>query len=136
MSKLEDGMTMVQVLEVMAGHNRGAYMAMKHILAYEQARPLTSLLDYYGIYGTDLYTLYNDKCQSLVRKLHTLLMATRMGLLSEEGLQKLAKDQNQVAHFTEEACKEFELTMRKAYELTEKTKKRTAYSPRIKKPGI
>ena len=106
---------------------------MKHILAYEQAKHVIALLDRYGIYGTDLYVLYNDKCQGLVRKLYTLLMATRMGLLSEEGLQKLTKDQNQVVHFTEETCKQFELTMRNAHELTQKTQERATHSPQIKK---
>ena len=135
MSRLEDGMNMVKVMELMAGHNRGAYIAMRHITAYEQARPMIALLDQYEIYGTDLYVLYNDKCHGLVGKLYTLLMATRLGLLSEEGLHKLAKDQNDMVHFTEETCKEFELTMRKAHELTQKTKERTTNSTQIKKLG-
>jgi len=133
MSKLRDGMSMAVVMDSMARSNRGAYIAMRHIMACEQARPIIALLDHYGIYEADLYVLYNDKCQGLVRKLHTLLMATKMGLLSATSLHNMAEDQMQVVHFTEETCKQFELTMRNAHELTQKTQERATHSPQIKK---
>lgn len=131
MSKLKNGMTMTEVFEAMAGHNPGAYRAMQHIHASESGRQIITLLDYYGIYGADLYTLYSYKCNGLVGKLHTLLMATHMNLMRKETLIELAKDQMDMKHFTEESCNEFELTMRKAHEQTQKAQKRTQNSKKF-----
>lgn len=129
MNRLKNGMALATVFATMAGHNRGALIAMKHIHASDSGRQIISLLDHYGVYGTDLYVLYNDKCHGLVRKLHTLLMATHTGLMARQDLMDLAKDQMGRIHFTEELCTTFETTMRKVHEQTQKAKKRAQNNP-------
>lgn len=51
------------------------------------------LLDEIGIYGTDIYILYRDKCQSDLKRLLLLLRATRQGVYSASKLKELAGDQ-------------------------------------------
>lgn len=123
--RLSTGMKLSMVMRTMSGANRGAYVAMQHILAADAGRGMIQLLDRYGIYGTDLYTLYNDKCQGLVLKLNTLLMATNMKLMSVERLKELSKDQMDKIHFTEEVCLQFETAMRKAHEQTQAQERST-----------
>ena len=56
------------------------------------------LLDRYGIYGTDIYMLFNDKCGGDLRKLLLLIRATQLGKYPESKLKELAGDQfNQVS---------------------------------------
>ena len=124
MSKLKNGMSLTDVYVTMAGRNRGAMLAVKHILATDSGRQIIGLLDLYGIYGTDLHILYSEKCHGLVRKLHTLLMATRVSLITVEDLLLMAKDQMDQIHFTEETCRNFETALRKAHEQTQEQKKR------------
>ncbi len=56
------------------------------------------LLDRYGIYDTDIYILYNDKCGGDIRKLLLLIRAVELGKYPESKLRELAGDQfNQVS---------------------------------------
>ncbi len=56
------------------------------------------LLDELGIYGTDIYILYRDKCGSDIRQLLLLLRAAQLGKYPKSKLRELASDQfNQVS---------------------------------------
>lgn len=56
------------------------------------------LLDEYGIYGTGIYILYQDKCHGDLRRLLLLLRAAQLGKYPRSKLKELASDQfNQVA---------------------------------------
>lgn len=60
--------------------------------AFGELGPLLSL-DSHGIYGTDIYILYNDKCGSDARKMLMLLRSVQLGFLPESKLQEMAGDQ-------------------------------------------
>lgn len=51
------------------------------------------LLDTWEIYGSDIYVLFNDKCDRDVRRMLLLMRATQLGLFSESRLRELASDQ-------------------------------------------
>jgi hypothetical protein len=51
------------------------------------------LLDSYEIYGTDIYILFNDKCDRSIRKMCLLLRAVQLGFYPKAKLQFMAKDQ-------------------------------------------
>ncbi len=50
-------------------------------------------LDTYGIYGSNIYILWNDQCDRNTHKLIMLLRATQMGIFSDVKLRALAGDQ-------------------------------------------
>lgn len=54
--------------------------------------PLLSL-DTLGIYGTDIYILWNDKCKRDLRRFVLLLRASQLGLLPSAKVQEMAADQ-------------------------------------------
>ena len=54
---------------------------------------LVLLLDTWGIYGPDIYVLFNDKCGRDYRKMVLLLRATQLGILPHHMLKELAADQ-------------------------------------------
>ena len=59
-------------------------------------------LDTFEIYGTDIYILYNDKCQKDARKTIMLLRAVQLGLLPVAKLKEMARDQMRKINRTEE----------------------------------
>ena len=59
-------------------------------------------LDTFEIYGTDIYILYNDKCQKDARKTIMLLRAVQLGLLPVAKLKEMARDQMRKINLTEE----------------------------------
>lgn len=66
--------------------------------------PLAPLiaLDIHGIYGSDIYILFNDKCDRDARKTILLLRAVQLGIMPERKLQKLAADQTRSVNITED----------------------------------
>jgi len=50
-------------------------------------------LDTLGIYGTDIYVLWNDQCRRDNRKMVMLLRANQLGFVPAERIKKLAGDQ-------------------------------------------
>ena len=51
------------------------------------------LLDTFGIYGSDIYILFNDKCNSEPDTMWALLKATQMGIIKQSKLKEMAADQ-------------------------------------------
>lgn len=71
------------------------------------------LLDTYGIYGTDIYVLYNDICERNLPKMVAVICATQMGIFS--------------SHILKDACSRQDYSGRKLIpvdELCEKIKER------------
>jgi len=60
------------------------------------------MFDEYEIYGTDIYILWNDKCQKDCRKVNLLIRATQLGFLPESRIQELAEDQTSSINVTPE----------------------------------
>ena len=74
----------------MSDGNSGALTVLMKLLAPNKIDPDTALpgigeilqLDSYGIYGTDIYVLWNDICRGDLVKMLTILRATQLGLFS------------------------------------------------------
>lgn len=98
--KLDDGMQ--EIVMKLGENNPGAMRALMSLMveaadidpdnAFGAFGPLLTL-DQLGIYGTDIYILYNDKCGCDVRRLILLLRATQYGVLPPSKLLSLSKDQ-------------------------------------------
>jgi len=59
-------------------------------------------LDEMGLYGTDIYILYNDKCNKDVRKMIMLFRAVQLGYLPQEKIIEMGKDQSRTITLTED----------------------------------
>jgi hypothetical protein len=90
------------VLVKMAEGNPGALSAMIDILQKHDAiDPQAAMggigailmLDTWGIYGSSIYVLWNDKCDRDTRKMLLLMRATQLGLFPQSRLQQMAADQ-------------------------------------------
>lgn len=101
MSRIRLGDNGIDVIVKMADGNPGAIQALMAIIA--QSEEIDSQdtsggigavlsLDMHQIYGTDIYILYNEKCQKDVRKLLVLLRACQLGIMPESKLHSLAGD--------------------------------------------
>lgn len=94
--------TVVETLVKMADGNPGALTAMMEIIRdHEDIDPqafmggigAVMLLDTWEIYGSEIYILWNDKCQRNVRKMLMIMRATRMGLFDRDKLRAMASDE-------------------------------------------
>ena len=112
---LED--TMQDVIIKMSDGNPGAITTMVDVLEqYEAIDPQSAfggfgaLMDFdtHGIYGSDIYVLYNDKCNRNVRDLVVLLRAVQLGMFPESRLQELAGDQMYEVNLSEDERKELD----------------------------
>ncbi len=65
-------------------------------------------LDTLGIYGTDIYILFNDKCGRDVRPMLLLLRAHQLGMFPEERLRELSKDQSRQIDISPEEWSEID----------------------------
>jgi len=102
MSRIELKDTITNVIVKMAEGNPGAISTIMAILEqHDKIDPQATiggigvllLLDTYEIYGTDIYVLFNDKCNRDVRQMLMLLRATQLGLFSSDKLKEMAYDQ-------------------------------------------
>lgn len=101
--------TLITATLKIADGNPGAMQALADLMANTEAidpqsalgklGPLLSL-DTHGIYGTDIYILYNDKCDRDARKMLMLLRAVQLGFLGERKLKELAGDQIREVNLT------------------------------------
>jgi len=64
------------------------------------------ILDTWEIYGTDIYILFNDKCDRDARKMLMLMRATQLGNFSHVKLQQMASDQMRKINLSDEEWKE------------------------------
>ena len=60
------------------------------------------MFDTYGIYGSDIYVLWNDQCLRDNRKMHLLMRATQLGIFDLNRLQTLAGDQDRTNLISDE----------------------------------
>jgi hypothetical protein len=60
------------------------------------------LLDSFGIYGSSIYILYNDKCNKNIRKFIMLLRAVQLGFIRVDRLKELAEDQTRQINLSDE----------------------------------
>ena len=101
----------IDALVKMADGNPGAIGAMTDIIGnHERIDPQSILgamgaimsLDTYGIYGTDIYILWSDKCGRDVRKMLMIMRATQLGLFPESKLKQMAHDQSREITLSDE----------------------------------
>lgn len=95
--------TGVEIVAIMSEGNPGAIQAMCDILSTCQriypyltktGYNYIALLDKFGIYGTDIYVLYNDICERKVGRMLSVLKATRLGMFKLEVLQDAVSRQD------------------------------------------
>jgi len=107
--------TMVEVFVKMSKGNPGAASALAEIWKEAPAIDPDNMLgglgvilsfDTYGIYGTDIYILFNDQCYRDVRELLMLMRATQLGFFSETRLRQMAGDQMRSDVLTQEEMDE------------------------------
>lgn len=90
------------VLYKMSNGNPGAIGALAQILQSGNIDPDNSLggigpillLDTYGIYGTDIYILWNDICKREIVKTLAVLRATQLGFFSSHILKDACSRQD------------------------------------------
>jgi len=71
-----------------------------------EALGLFHLLDEFEIYGTEIYILWNDKCNQDIEKFILLIRATQFNIVTLKNLKRMAEDQRRQFNFTD---KDFEL---------------------------
>ena len=104
-SRIELTDSAIDIVSKMSDGNPGAIHAMMEILKESPTIDPQGFmggfgsllgLDTHRIYGTDIYVLFNDKCDRDVRKMCILLRAVQLGFRSEHWLRSLAGDQMRV----------------------------------------
>lgn len=110
MSRLQLTDTFLEIMHKMTDGNPGAAMAlMKLFEDTPKIDPQSAFgglsapmsFDTHGIYGTDIYIIWNDKCGQDSRKVQVLLRAVQLGFMSESKLVEMAKDQSRQIDLSE-----------------------------------
>ncbi len=105
------------ILVKMADGNPGALSAMIEMLKHgETVDPQCFMggmgailsLDTLGIYGTEIYILWNDQCKRDTRELLMLLRANQLGFVSSSEIKTVAEDQMRQVMFSEEKMEELD----------------------------
>jgi len=103
--------TFLDVIVKLSNGNPGAIAALSEIAVQAEKIDPESVVgalgpvlafDTYGIYGTEIYILYNDKCGRNIRKLLILLRAVQLDFLPVIKLKKMAEDQMGQINLTQE----------------------------------
>lgn len=92
MSRIQLTDTIQNVIVKMSDGNPGAITAMMELLSKanqidkSESFPVSYilLLDTYGIYGTDIYVMYNDICGRNLAKFMATIRATQLGLFDSK----------------------------------------------------
>ena len=118
MSKIKLTDTIIDIVLKMSKDNPGAIQTLMEILTgsqridpeclFQGLGPLL-MLDTYEIYGSDIYILFNDKCNGDVRILLMLLRAVQLGYYPEAKLKQLAADQSRQVNITTEELNELDI---------------------------
>lgn len=117
MSRLDLSDTGMDVIIKMADGNPGAITAMMAIMEkHDEIDPQAimggmgaiMILDTWGIYGTEIYILWNDKCNRDVRQMLMLMRATQMGMFSHTKLKEMAADQMREVNLSDEEMAELD----------------------------
>ena len=132
MSRIELEDSQLDVMMKMSEGNPGALTAMMDIIKeHESIDPQAVMgglgailiLDNWGIYGSSIYVLWNDKCNRDVRTMLMLIRATQLGFFSQSRLQQLAADQMRDIAMPDEEIEELD---RKVCEALDQFKKKSA----------
>ena len=116
-NKIELTDNVMEILVKMSEGNPGALNAMGDILKNHQKIDPQAMLggmglilafDDMGIYGTDIYVLYSDKCEKNLRKLCVLMRVNQLGFLSSSKVLEMAKDQRRQINLSEEEFTELD----------------------------
>lgn len=117
MARIELTDTMMDMIVKMVDGNPGATMALMEVIEkHEAIDPQAFMggigavmtLDTWGIYGTDIYVLFNDQCNRDVRQFLMLLRATQLGFFSQSRLQQIAGDQTRSNVLTEDELEDLD----------------------------
>jgi len=101
----------MDIISKMSKGNPGAIGALMSILEeHDEIDPQTLMggigaifgLDTWEIYGTDIYILWNDKCNGDTRKMLMLMRATQLGIFSHVKLKEMAADQARQVNLTDD----------------------------------
>jgi len=115
MSRIELTDTTMDAIIKMVDGNPGAISALMDIMAkHDEIDPqaimggigAVIMLDTWEIYGTDIYILFNDKCNRDVRKMLMIMRACQMGNFSHSKLKDMASDQMGKINLTDDEWKE------------------------------
>lgn len=102
MTRITSTDTMSSTAVKMADGDPGALDALVEVAKYAETidpqsgmGPLAPMLgmNTQGIYGTEIYILWSDKCQRNIRKFLMLLRAVQLGFLPPARLKEMAEDQ-------------------------------------------
>jgi hypothetical protein len=74
------------------------------------------LLDSFGIYGSSIYILYNDKCKRDIRRFIMLLRAVQLGFIRVDRLKELAEDQTRQINLSDEEWRDIGMKVCEALE--------------------
>ncbi len=117
MAKIKLTDNLQDVVAKMAGGNPGACMALCEMIkqgagidpqGFMGGLGAILSLDTLGIYGTDIYILYNDQCKRDIRKMLMLLRANQFGFLGSGEIKAVAADQLNETRFSEEKMNELD----------------------------
>jgi hypothetical protein len=111
MSRIQLTDTLMDMIVKMSEGNMGASTALMDIMTkHNEIDPeavmcgvgAIMLLDTWEIYGSDIYVLWNDKCDRDVRKMLMIMRSCQMGNFSHQKLKVMAADQTHQVNLTEE----------------------------------
>jgi len=114
MSRIKLEHTMTDILLEMSEGNPGAVAAIMDLLKHSpEIDPQGSMggiggilsLDTLGIYGSEIYVLWSDKCGRDVRRLCLLLRGSQLGLLKSDTIRSMASDSRNEINLTPEEWK-------------------------------
>ena len=117
MSRIKSDDNVQDILIKMSEGNPGALAAMMEILEkHNEIDPQAAMgglgailiLDTWGIYGTEIYVLFSDKCGKDVRKMLMLIRATQLGLFPQSRLNEMARDQSFRINLTDDEFKDLD----------------------------
>ena len=118
MSRISATDTVQDVFIKMCDGNPGGLTAMMDIFENYAAIDPQSMLgglgvimtfDDMGIYGTDIYVLWSDKCDRNIRNVAVLMRAVQLGLFPRSELVEMAKDQSRTVNLTPEEFKDLDV---------------------------
>lgn len=117
MSRIELTDNVMDMMVKMSEGNPGALTTMMQIMEkHQDIDPQAAMggvgaimiLDTWEIYGTDIYILFNDKCDRDMRRMLLLMRATQLGHFPESKLRNLAADQMREINLTAEEWEELD----------------------------
>lgn len=113
--KLED--TTMDVIKKMSDGNPGAIGVVMQIINkgaeidpqdFMGGMGAVLMLDTCEVYGTDIYVLFNDKCDSDIRKTIMIIRAVQLGLFDRIKFKNMCADQMREINLTSDEWKDLD----------------------------